>query len=820
MRRSPVRFIAVLCCVLWSVLASAEAPAPAEGRVTRVSVEGTRRIDNAAVFAVIGLHQGDSMSVEKVRRDVKAVYRTGWFKDVVVDSVPDGDGVSVVFSVHEKPAVRDVLIEGNKKINEEDIREVIDVYAFSVLNESRVKDTVRLIRDLYLEKGFYLAEIDVETRDVGDDQVEVIFKIRENRKVIIQRIEFSGNDSLPDWKIKRFMQTKEGGFAPWLTNSGHFRRESVDADKHTIAAIYLEEGYVDVTVDPPKSYLSPDKRFIYISYHVNEGERYRLGKMDVSGDFNETEGLTREAVLEIIGGRAVGDIQEEQWRAYEERKKPLFQVPGRGPKLAPGDWFKYSQIHAVMQAISTFYEDQGYAFVNVIPQTIPNPDARTVDINFLIERGERVRIGRINVSGNDPTFDKVIRRELQIDEGDIYRGSRIRASRFRLERLGYFESVDFATPRGERPNELDLNIKVAEQSTSSFSLGMGYSNLEQFVLTASVSKNNFLGLGYVMSGSVNWSRLRRQGSISIVDPYFLDSRWTLKVDGYWISREFQLSEYQRGGSVAVGRYLDRKDDVQLRLEYTVEDVGVTALDSYRTRLLGGDLFRNGVTSSLGVSLSVDRRNNRIFATKGVFTSFSASLAGGFKVGDDQTLSLLGGDFNFAELRFNLRYFQPLIPNSDFLVFRMNTTLGATFSTDGQVIPYIHRYRPGGINSVRGFNWFSLGPTIRAVGSDDPNRADDELIVGGTQTWINNFEIESPIIKAAGISAVIFFDAGNAFGDPWGNGFLNPLNLRTSVGAGIRWRSPIGPLRFEVGFPLAPEEDERTAVFDFSIGSFF
>ena len=185
-----------------------------------------------------------------------------------------------------------------------------------------------------------------------------------------------------------------------------------------------------------------------------------------------------------------------------------------------------------------------------------------------------------------------------------------------------------------------------------------------------------------------------------------------------------------------------------------------------------------------------------------------------------TLSLLGGDFNFVELNFNLRYFQPLIPNSDFLVFRMNTSMGAIFSTDNQVIPWIHTYKAGGINSVRGFNWYSLGPTIRVAGSDDPNRSDDEIYVGGTQSWINNFEIESPIIKVAGISVVVFFDAGNAFGDPWGNGHINPLKLRTSVGAGVRWRSPIGPLRFEVGFPLVPEEDERPVVFDFSIGSFF
>ena len=169
---------------------------------------------------------------------------------------------------------------------------------------------------------------------------------------------------------------------------------------------------------------------------------------------------------------------------------------------------------------------------------------------------------------------------------------------------------------------------------------------------------------------------------------------------------------------------------------------------------------------------------------------------------------------------NFRFYQPLIPKSDMLVLRFNSSLGGIWSTDGQIIPFIHRYRAGGINSVRGYTWFSLGPTIRNIRSDDPTAGDDTLVIGGTQSWVNNLEIESPIVKAAGISAVVFFDAGNAFGDPTGNGALNPLRLRTSVGFGVRWRSPIGPLRFEWGFPLRPREDERRNVFDFSIGSFF
>ena len=285
-----------------------------------------------------------------------------------------------------------------------------------------------------------------------------------------------------------------------------------------------------------------------------------------------------------------------------------------------------------------------------------------------------------------------------------------------------------------------------------------------------------------------------------------------------------LTNISEGGTIEIGRYLDTRDDLRLSLEYTFEDVGLTSLDPFRENMLGGDLYRNGLTSTVGLNLNIDKRNNRIRATKGIFASASIALSGGFRLNDSDVLNLLGGDFNFVETRLNFRLYQPIIPNSDMLVFRVNSSFGAIQSTDGRVIPFIHRYRAGGINSVRGFNWFSLGPTVRATCgggcSDDPIRADDAVIVGGTQTWVNNFEIESPLVKQAGITGVVFFDAGNAFGDPWGKSGLNPLGLRLAYGAGVRWQSPIGLLRFEWGFPVSPKEGERKSVFDFSIGSFF
>src|SRR5690606_6925607 len=260
--------------------------------------------------------------------------------------------------------------------------------------------------------------------------------------------------------------------------------------------------------------------------------------------------------------------------------------------------------------------------------------------------------------------------------------------------------------------------------------------------------------------------------------------------------------------------------ILMRLTYRLEEVGLNNIDPFLRRMAGGELYRNGLTSSVAVSLQVDKRNNRIFPTAGWFASASTSLSGGFRISDDQRLDLLGGSFNFMEHLFNLRWYQPLIGRDDKLVFRLNTSIGLVHSTDGTIVPYIHRYRAGGINSVRGYDWYSLGPFVRAPRSEDPVRADDKIMVGGTQTWINNLELEAPIIRTAGIKAVVFFDAGNAFGDPWGEGAIGVPGLRLAYGAGVRWVSPIGPLRFEYGIPINPRDDERRSVFDFSIGSFF
>lgn len=820
------------------------APVAPAGIVAKVEVVGLRRIEEAVLLDAILLRTGEPLAAWKLQRDIKAVWNTGYVDDVVVSFVDASAEAKIVrFTVHEKPAVREVRITGAKKIKEEDLREAIDIESFTVPSEARIAQNARSIRDKYLEKGFYLAVVEPEIKAVGDNLVELTYKVTENRKVIVQKVDITGNTGVPDAKIKRYMQTKAGGIVPWLTSSGTFIQDNLDMDVQTVRSVLLEEGYVEAEVDAPKVYLSPDKRYIYVDIHVKEGPQYKIGSTEIRGDFVPEEGLTKGAVQALVDGKALRDVQDAFARdkaagvAIDESWSPrivrrVLDFTGANTPLKPGDTFKLTTMQNTTQRVSDLYGDEGYAFANIVPIPQPDADTKTVNLVFDIQRGEKMKIGRINISGNDPTFDKVVRREIPINEGEIYKGSSIREARERLNRLGFFETVEISTPKGQGEDVLDMNVDVVERPTGSFTVGAGFSSVDSFLLTANIQKTNFMGLGWIVSLAGNISKPTQQINASFYDPHFLDTRWTLRVDGFYNQRSYLEDEYQRGGTIQVGRYIDKRDDVRLALDYTLEDVGLTSIDDYKERLFGGELYRNGVTSAMGLNLDIDKRNNRVSATRGIKVSLDAELAGGFRLDESQVMSVFGGDFNFIETKGNFRFYQP-IDKKELLIFKYNLSIGKIMSTDGSVVPYIHRYRAGGILSIRGYEPYALGPSIRAsgfrdysqprstfVGFDDPTNADDRLVIGGTETLVNNFEIESPILKSAGISLVAFFDAGNTFGDAEGNGHIDLGELRTSVGFGVRWFSPIGPLRFEWGFPINPHEDERPAVFDFTIGSAF
>ena len=801
---------ATLLCLLLiaSLLPSGAAAHHSVGQVVReIRVEGNSKVETEAILDNVDIAPGDRLRVEAVQRAIRDIYRLRYFKDVRVEAEdsPEG-GIVLVIKVREKPAVREVVLEGNKKVTTDDIKEVMTIKPFSILDEARVRSTQRKIEELYLDKGFFLAEVETTLEGGSNNEVTVKYTVREGRKVLVKQIDIVGNDALTDGYIKQRLQTKGAGILPGIGQAGTYRREVLETDTEIIAYLYSAFGYVDVQVSQPEVFLSPDKRWVYATIHVEEGEQYRVGTIEVQGD--------------------PLDVREDGHVVPFDELMELV-------KTTPGEVYNRIQVAEDVQRLVDRYSSEGYAFANVIPLPRQDRERKVIDLVFDVQKGNVIYLEDVVITGNLATWDKTIRREVALIEGSVFRGSEIERTRRRLERLGYFEDIKITTPRGVDADTLDLAIDVTEKPTGTFSLGAGFSSVESFVFTANVSRANFLGLGYTMALSANLSlgrNLRERGlfrgensqqniSFQIFDPYFLDSRWTASLSVFAINRTYLLSEFSRGMNIAFGHYLDKgNDDAQFSLRYGVETVGLTALRPAQKQAYGGQLYRSGTKSSLTASLIIDKRDNRIAPTKGWYFTTSAELAGGFRISEDQVLNILGGDFRFARLQLNLRGYYPL--GTPLVVARANFSLGWISSLDGTLVPFTERYRSGGINSIRGFSPLSLGPQIRHLVNSDPVHSARSSAIGGTFSLVTNLEIEFPVIPPAQVRGVVFFDLGNAFGGLYGNEAPRLDEVRLSAGFGIRWRSPMGPLRFEWGFPIGRKPGERSQVFEFTIGSFF
>jgi len=775
---------------------STDAAAPEERVVREVLVRGNVRVETAAIEGAIGIYPGERLTPEAVARAIRDVYRLGTFRDVVVSGETLGNSVTLIVEVVEKPSIREVIFEGHEKVPIDDITEVVTLQSYSILDEAAVSANQHRIEEVYLDRGFYLVEVATELREMADNQIDVIYTIREGRKVLVKQIDLVGNAAFADSRLKSFMSTKEAGLFPGAGKAGTYRESQLDDDVDQLTAFYVEYGYLDVRVGRPRVTLTADRRWLLITIHLEEGDPYSIGEVTVEGDlFYPTE--------ELLG---------------------LVQVRS-------GEPWRRSRLMADQQALTDRYADDGYAFANVIP--VPTTDTRhnLAHVRFMIRAGNLITLDRIRITGNDSTWDKVIRREIGIDEGEIWRGSELRRTRARLQRLGFFEDVQLTTPRGAEPDTMDLLVDVTERASRTFNVGAGFSTAENFTLTANISQGNFLGLGYFMSLNANLSlgsevsegtlfgeNSRQQIQGVFYDPYFLDTRATFRFSGYSQIIDYGLRESRQGFSLALGHHLGPNDEAEASLEYRLDNHQLTSLSESQQNFLGGQFYRGGLTSALRASLVLDKRNDRMNTTQGVYASGSAELAGGFGTGDEQVLDLLGGDFRYLRFQGNVRAYLPL--GTPLLVARWNLSLGYVTSLDGTVVPYSVRYRAGGVNSLRGFTPYSVGPYLQWLPNDDPVHATDGRVIGGNTSVISNLELQFPLVPPAGVSGVLFLDAGDAFGGLYGADPLSPENLRLSIGFGARWNSPMGPLRFEWGFPINRRPGEREMVFDFGMGTFF
>jgi outer membrane protein insertion porin family len=776
-------------------VAFAPGSALAQPTIQDVRIEGNRRVEPEAIRNAITQRKGAAYDAKKVQADVRALMKLGFFSDVTVEREGSPGAPVLVYRVVERPAVREWRVTGNEELSKKDVEETVSLKPGQLLDPTAVQKDVKKIQEKYVEKGYYLAEVTSRVEDRPDNQVDVVFVVNEQAKVQVKEIRFIGNANLSADDLHKVMQTREGGLLSFLSDSGTYRKEALERDLQGLQALYLDRGYVTVKVGTPTVALSPDKRLIFITIPVEEGEQYTIGKISFDGQLLDQEPALRKLL-----------------------------------RTRRGETFARSNVAADLFAMGDVYKDLGHAYANVTPLTATDPEKRIVDLTFEVQPGKIVEFERIEIVGNEKTRDKVIRRELRIYEGERFSGTGLRTSKQRVTALGFFETAEITTKPGSSDDKIIATVEVKERPTGTFQIGAGFSSYENFILTGQISQQNFFGWGQTLSLQVQWSKIRQLYQIQFVDPAFLDSRWTFAFDLYRTEGIYTtFTRKSTGGSLTWGYELSglerwwsfarKLEDVRLFATYTNERVDVSAT-GVSTPLQ--NQLRSGTTSSARLSLQMDKRDNRLFPTAGYFLSASGEVAPPFLAPE----SLFGQQVNlFSRYSLDARYYHPLWRG---IVARAKVTLGLIRDWDANhPVPISERFYVGGINSVRGYRYLSIAPRELHPTVDDPEFATQEIAVGGDKQAIVNFELEFPLVPEAGIRWVFFSDFGNAFAKGQYSDPAVSLSLYKSVGFGLRWFSPIGPLRFEWGFPLDRRKDRLTGEsidqpldFQFTIGSFF
>jgi outer membrane protein insertion porin family len=732
--------------------AAKAAKASAIPRISSVKVAGNRRIEGDAVLERMKIKAGSEAAPEQVAADIRAIFALGYFEDVRMEL----DAGLLTVRVRERPVVTEIVYEGSEEFQPKDLEEATGLKPFNVLSLDRVRQAQEAIVKKYEEKGYYLAQAPFELTPIPkrEQEVRLTFKVEENEKVVIRKIFFLGNKVYPSGDLKRIMLTAEGHVFSWASGGGTYREAAFERDLQALAYFYGNEGYIEAKFGKPRVSLSQDRKYIDVFMDVAEGEQHFLGDVKFRGDDLFTSDELREAF-----------------------------------EMDEGDVFSTGKLQEQILALTDKFGDKGYAFANVIPRTVVRPGTKIVDLAIDIEKGEKVYWGKISVTGNTKTHDKVVRRELVFFEGELYNATKRKKSVERVRRLGFFgNEVAFLTSSPEGKTDiLDMEIKVAEKPSGTLMIQAGYGNVAGFSLGAQIAQNNLFGLGQQLSFNLNIAKETKTFNLGFTDPKIFDSEWLAGIDLYVqeSSRGGSRSTYSQrleGGALRVGREI--YEDLSLYGTYKLEHSELK--DPVSPDIFTTPEDADSLISSVTTTLAYDKRNNRADPTGGYYMSGSAELAG------------LGGRV-FQKFLANARYYNQFFGN---VTWRTQVEYGyLTNLMNDETVPDSERFLLGGVFSLRGYPLSSVGPTrrVRPTGKD----ADGDPLppfnypIGGTHKFLYVNELEMPLIPDADIRIAAFFDVGNA----WDDAFSGSPAVLSNYGWGLRWYSPLGPLRFEWGYPL-------------------
>jgi len=740
----------------------------AEDIISRITITGNKLISDSTVISNIKIRARQSYNENIINDDVKTLFSLGYFENIEVNKISAEDGVEVIFAIKEKPVLKSISVDKARAVNKRKVLEALESMELkegSFFDEFRVKKALDKVRDIYKQKGFSKTEISYAVdldREANEAALTVL--IKEQGVARIGKILFKGNSSFSDKKLRKIIKTRERG---WIRRNV-FKEEVLNDDLSRLTDFYISNGFSEAKIEGNWDFV---KDMAYITFTIEEGERYNIGKIELSGN--------EEVLLAEL--------------------EPLID-------LNENDIFIKQKTEMQALALQSFYFDKGYIFAQVRPLSVLNPETGLVDITFQIKENEINYVEMIKVRGNQRTKDKVVRREMRIYPGDKFEGEKIKRSRQRLENLGFFEEVRFDTEPGTKPNWQDLVVDVTEAKTGYLSFGGGYSSIDEFIGFIELRQRNFdyqnwqtfTGAGQDLSVYSSFGSMSESYELNFTNPYVFDSPYSFGFDAYKRQHEreedvgYGYNIDTRGGSLRLAREFN--DMFKLGVAYRFERVKISDIVEDATQELKDEEGENDL-STLEFNASWDSRDNVFNPTTGQFFTQTLQYTGG----------AMGGDKNFIKLLSRYSVFFPVI-NKSVLELRLRAGWSDPFSNT-QKVPIYERFFAGGANTIRGYHERKIGP-IDTV-TEDP--------IGGEAMFIGNIEYTYPLTDFLKVAS--FFDSGDVWKEK--EDFFSG-GLMSSVGIGLRVKTPLGPINLDYGWPLdlEPGEDGKEGRFHFSISRGF
>ncbi|MBF0539927.1 MAG: outer membrane protein assembly factor BamA [Nitrospirae bacterium] len=753
------------------ILLSANVYAIDNPPVNFIEIKGVFRIEEGAIRAVLTQKIGEPLSKTKVADDIKAIFQMGYFRDVRVDTEFFEGGVKLTYILKEKPTIVSLIFHGNVEYDEVDLKKEITLMKGSIGDNALIQDNVSKLKNFYEGKGYHKIEVYPIIKYRSEQEVEVIFEIKENEKLKIREIVISGNEKISSSEIIDSMRSGVWWLGSFISDSGFVKDQDLKMDPERIVDLYYNYGYIDATAtepavkviekvndqliikhpDVPGHWVKENQEGYSLSVEVYEGLQYKLSTVTFSG----TKAFPASDIQDLI-------------------------------KIKSGETFNKKTIGEDIRRITEYYTERGYALVSINPKVIPNKSTLTVSIEYAISEGKLYKIGRIEISGNTITRDKVIRREFLLDEGDIFNSKKLKRTYEKLMNLNFFEKVEISPKPHSEDNLIDLDVKVKEKSTGSFSLGGGYSSLESFMVFAKITKANLFGSGQIIQINAQVGGITTLYEITYQEPWFMDKPLSFNMSIFDTSMVYvDYTKSSAGFSAGFNkRFLDY---YSTGIIYKFEDIDVFDMNSNASNWLKS-FEGKSTTSSVTVNVERDSRDNFLDPTKGSRNAAFFTYAG------------LGGTNNFFKDGVDTSWFFPIAPTTFSLRGRFSYAAGI----NGEALPVFERYYIGGIYTIRGFDFGAAGP-----------RDSQGTYIGGSTFVILSGEFVFPILPSVKLKGVTFLDSGSAYSS------LNDINFNSfkySTGGGIRWISPMGPIRIEYGYILhGKNPGESVGKVEFAIG---